>query len=295
MSAATTARAAHDPRLLHLPLVAAVALLPLLALSACVNLSQSVRRHVTPEGQWRVSTNVGLARSLGLDVQYAEPQDRDPDEVFIPIAPSLLLEASAFYGLSERFDLGLRVRMPASPIGFQAGAKLEAMVQLLSQDLWGDPLSLALGFGADGFYRPWRSGSLTHTELSGVEDEYGGAGYEEDGAFNLRYRGVEFDLPLVAAYRMNRVLSLVGALRVGYLYADVDQRYEALDEGFDTIRYAKELRQPVAGWALGLSIELPKHRVSMTLSPQLQGYTVDIPNHGVEHQVAGTFEVTAEF
>ena len=50
-------------RLRALPLLA---LVPLLVTSGCVNLSHSVRRHVTPEGQWRVSTNVGLARSLEI-------------------------------------------------------------------------------------------------------------------------------------------------------------------------------------------------------------------------------------
>ena len=268
--------------------------------SGCLTLSQSARHHVVEEGKLRCGWAMGLGRALGADVEYAEPEDRDPEELIPPIAVAILLETSMFYGLDERVDLGFRLRMPANPAGLvNASGKVESLVQILSQRLWGDPMNLAVGIGLDGFYRPFSRSHEYQTEVRTPDDDsrsyYSYDNFLPDGGFNLSYHGLALEVPIVASVRANRILSLFGGLRCGYLMIDATQRYEPADPGFDTIEYTKEVRELTWGWNAGLVFETPRWRVSGAVIPQIYGLTLDIPNRGMVHQVGGSVEISIQF
>ncbi len=272
----------------------------------CISLSHSVRDHTLEPGQVRLGAGMGLARPLGLDVAMAEPSDIEEmtRESFPPVGLALLMEGSIFYGLSERLDVGARVRLPFSPIGWNAGVKLESMFQVLSERRWGHPLDLAIGVGLDGVYRPFRDPSEFHTEVPvGVWEDANGApqgdslALVEDGGFNLRYWGLMGEVPIVLARRVAPHMSIFGGVRWGYLHVSAEQRYEAPDSGFDRVEYTKEVGEHTLGWMAGLSMTTPTigGKISGVLIPQLYGYTVDVPGLGLRHQVGGTLEMGIQF
>lgn len=294
----------HEPHSASLQrsLLALPAVLALLAAPGCVTLSPTARSHALDEGELRLGTTFGLSRALGADVIYAEPQNEDPEGYYPPVSPALLLEAFGFYGLGEGVDAGLRLRLPLSPDGYQAGAKLESMVQLLSQRLRNDPFSLAVAVGIDGFYRPFRVPNPSTTEVRTLPDpDYDDEYYEttallRDGGFNLGYHGVQADLTLIAAYRTRPVVEWFGGVRGGYLWLDAIQRYEPEDPGFATVEIEKQVRQPAFGWVGGVTFEPPMGaRASFLIVPQFYGYWLEVPGRGWEHQLGSALELGFRF
>lgn len=289
-----------------LGMLAALLLVASHAAGGCISLSHSVRDHTVEPGQVRLAAAGGLARPLGLDVAMAAPSDveQQTDASFPPISLALLMEGSIFYGLTERVDVGARVRLPFSPLGFNAGVKLESMVQILSQRRWGHPVDLAVGVGLDGVYRPYRDRSDFNTAVPvGAWEDANGTpqgdseALLEDGGFNLSYWGLKGEIPVILSYRMAPHMSVFGGLRWGYLHLSAEQRYEPADPSFDTIAYTKEVGEHTVGWMAGLSLTTPPigGKLSGVLVPQLYGYTVDVPGLGLKHQVGGTLEVGIQF
>jgi len=277
-------------------LIALTGLLP-----GCITVSQSVRPHTLEEGELRLGVTGGLSRALGYDVEYARPQDANPEEDGVsPLSLALLQELSAHYGVRDDLDVGLRLRLPYSPAGdWNLGLKLETMLQLFDQHKRQDPVSLAIGVGLDGFFRPYHGPNEVVTEVRtsspGSDESYYYPQTIDDGGFDLQYGGAMLDFPLILAYRPDAVIELFMGGRVGFLYIDATQRYEPADPGFATVEYTKEVRQPTFGGFAGFTLTSPLKRFRASITPQLYFYTLDIPDYGQAVQVGGTVDLGYQF
>ncbi len=283
-------------RIFHLALVVAGALS--FATSGCVTVSHEVRPHVLRKGDVRMGVSGGLTRGIGEDVNIAEPANRAPEE-YLPIPNALFYEVNVFYGLLERLDVGLRWR-PSFPYApWHLGLKAEGLYQIVSRELDSAGFDLAIGLGYDAIYRPYRDPNVFKTKVEAPEATAQDPGGQhevrlvDDGGFNLTYHGGMVDVPLVVAVPFMDRAAFLAAIRVGYLSLDATERYEPLEEGFETVSVDKTIRQVVYGVTLGLSfhedIHLGEDVTGIDLQVQVHTDAVDVPELGRRPLLGGTF------
>jgi hypothetical protein len=169
---------------------------------------------------------------------------------------------SAHYGLTKRWDAGVRVRP------FSRGAKLETLVQLLHEKRAG--VGLAVGLGVDGFWR-----AHAKVECSG------------DGCFSQGLRGLITDTPVILSMHLWRHGTAFVGGRYQHLFLWGEQRFAAPGRPFAPLVVETATNQWIAGWLVGVEIDGFWWR----LTPQMGGSTVRLPGGKIAHILTPAIEV----
>jgi hypothetical protein len=231
-------------------------------MTGCMAGSSGVRPKTLMPGQLRVGMATGLARNYTDDFAFAKPTGEEKRRT----SPVWLYEVNAHYGLLRDLDIGLRLR-PAS-----VGGKVELLYQAVRERTLG--IGIALGAGADGFFRP-------PEQISCV------AG----GCFNRRYGGLLVDIPVILSRHLWRRGILFAGGRYMHLFVWGDQRYRSQTGAFPRTIRDKSFNQWAAGWVVGMEIEVRWFR----LLPQLSGATTRLPSGEMAHTFYPTLEVAGVF
>ncbi len=196
-------------------------------LTGCIGMSPGVRSHVLPKGELRLGGGWIISPNQAEDFVRAEPSFNEGDE---GTSASLTPEASIFYGVTDRLDVGLRLR----PFG--NGGKVEALWLLLPGKK--DEMKIMVGLGLDG----------TQTDVH--------VGSDEVGSYDRKIMSLVVDMPIIVTLSPHRIITLFAAGRMGHQYLNGDQSYTSHTEAFETLTVHKEVSTVFVGANLGAEFHI---------------------------------------
>ena len=196
-------------------------------LTGCIGMSPGVRSHVLPKGELRLGGGWIISPNQVEDFVRADPSFNESTE---GTAPSLTPEASVFYGITDRLDVGLRLR----PFG--QGGKVEALWLLLPGKK--DELKIMVGLGLDG----------THTDVRVEQDEA--------GTYDREILSLIVDMPIIVTLSPNRIITLFAAGRMGHQYLNGEQSYTSNSDAFETLTVHKEVSTVFVGANAGIEFHI---------------------------------------
>ena len=230
-------------------------------------LSLNSRPRALDPGEVRIAFAQGVARSTRGDFVRSEPAP------YGARATQWMTELSGHYGITDRIDVGTRVRPLAR------GAKLEGMAQIFERNE--APVELGVAVGIDG----------THQQ-----NETSGCDYDGGLCVKRRYWLLAADARVVAARELWRTRSGVGSgtlfAAVGYSHLYVNGR-ETADYTHSTqpkIVVEKRTGLPGGLWTAGLELGFGRFR----LVPQVDGFTIRMARGGARMVVAPNVELAWE-
>jgi hypothetical protein len=149
------------------------------------------------------------------------------------------------------------------------GGKIETLYLVVREKDLG--VGIAVGLGADGFYR------RRHRVVC-----------DAGGCFRREYGGVVVDVPLIVSRHLWRRGSLFLAARFNYLYLSGEESYKSRTGAFTRLSVDKSVSQPLGGWLLGLEIDGHFFR----LVPQMAGALVKLPSGSLTHVIYPMVELS---